>query len=159
VSSPIPIHWYHSRDDLIWPVGPFSAWFLIFGKNFNLLNLCWIRPWWRKSSSWNSCKSERRLCGSWRYIQLELMKELQKVLKKPWWIQYRNLSSFWEQYSSRYQLIILHIEKEFKIPVFHKRKQSKSLRIFHLAVHSHLYSMPWDFYFFKLTQPLIVSAV
>ncbi len=46
--------------------------------------------------------------------QLELMQEREKavrqlevhiawahvVLKKPWWIQYRNVSSFWEQYSS-----------------------------------------------------------
>ncbi len=40
--------------------------------------------------------------------------------------------------------------------------QTKILRFFLLAIHhSHLYSQqpPWDLYFFKLTQPLTVSAV
>ncbi len=34
--------------------------------------------------------------------------------------------------------------------------QTEVLRVFLLALHSHL---PWDFYFFKLTQPLTVSTV
>ncbi len=42
------------------------------------------------------------------------------------------------------------------------QKPNKSLKkMFLLAIHSHLYTslLPWDFYFFKLTQPLIVSTV
>jgi len=38
--------------------------------------------------------------------------------------------------------------------------QTKVLRAFLLATHSHLYTaFPWDFYFFKLTQPLTVFIV
>jgi hypothetical protein len=37
---------------------------------------------------------------------------------------------------------------------------TKILRVFLLAIHSHLYSFALgDFYFFKLTQPLTVSTV
>ncbi len=36
--------------------------------------------------------------------------------------------------------------------------QTKVLRVFLLVIHSHLYSFAWDFFFFKLTQPLTVSA-
>jgi hypothetical protein len=35
--------------------------------------------------------------------------------------------------------------------------QTKVLRVFLLAIHSHLYGFALDFYFFKLTQPLTVS--
>ncbi len=36
--------------------------------------------------------------------------------------------------------------------------QTKVLKVFLIAIHSHLYSFAWDFYFFKLTQPLTVSV-
>ncbi len=36
-------------------------------------------------------------------------------------------------------------------------KSLKSLR--KSLIHNHLYSFPWDLYFFKLTQPLTVSTV
>jgi hypothetical protein len=39
-----------------------------------------------------------------------------------------------------------------------KSRQKKVLRVFLLAIHSHL-SFPWDFYLFKLKQPFIVSTV
>ncbi len=32
--------------------------------------------------------------------------------------------------------------------------QTKVLRVFLLSIHSHLYSLPWDLYFLKPTQPL-----
>ncbi len=37
--------------------------------------------------------------------------------------------------------------------------QTKVLRVFLLAIHSHLYSFALDLYFFKLTQPLTGSTV
>jgi hypothetical protein len=37
--------------------------------------------------------------------------------------------------------------------------QTKVLKVFLLAIHSHLYSFPLRFLFFKLTQPLTVSTV
>ncbi len=37
--------------------------------------------------------------------------------------------------------------------------QTKLLRVFLHAIHSHLYSFALRFYFFKLTQPLTVSTV
>jgi hypothetical protein len=37
--------------------------------------------------------------------------------------------------------------------------QTKILRVFLLAIHSHLYSFALRFYFFKLTQPLTVSTI
>ncbi len=37
--------------------------------------------------------------------------------------------------------------------------QTKVLRLFILAIHSHLYNFALRFYFFKLTQPLVVSRV
>ncbi len=42
---------------------------------------------------------------------------------------------------------------------FFDKIQTKVLRVFLLAIPSHLYSLAWDFYFFKLTQPLTVSTV
>ncbi len=36
---------------------------------------------------------------------------------------------------------------------------SKVLRVFLLAIHSHSIALPWDFCFFKLTQPLTVSQL
>ncbi len=43
--------------------------------------------------------------------------------------------------------------------LFLDETQTKVLRVFILAIHSHLYSLPWDCYFFKLTQPRTVSTV
>jgi hypothetical protein len=40
----------------------------------------------------------------------------------------------------------------------HTPEAEKVLRVFLLVIHSHLYALPWDFYFFKLTQPLKVSV-
>jgi hypothetical protein len=37
--------------------------------------------------------------------------------------------------------------------------QTKVLRVFLLAIHSHLYSFALRFLFFKLTQPLMISIV
>jgi hypothetical protein len=37
--------------------------------------------------------------------------------------------------------------------------QTKLLRVFLHAIHSHLYGFAFRFYFFKLTQPLTVSRV
>jgi hypothetical protein len=37
--------------------------------------------------------------------------------------------------------------------------QTKGIRVFLLAVHSHLYSFALRFYFFTLTQPPTVSTV
>ncbi len=44
---------------------------------------------------------------------------------------------------------------------FLDESQTKVLRVFLLANHSHLYctALPWDFDFFKLKQPLTVSTV
>ncbi len=36
--------------------------------------------------------------------------------------------------------------------------KTQVLRVFFLAIQSHLCSLHWDFYFFKLTQPLTVST-
>jgi hypothetical protein len=36
--------------------------------------------------------------------------------------------------------------------------QTKVLRVFLLVIHNHFYSFAGDFNFFKLTQPLTVSA-
>ncbi len=37
--------------------------------------------------------------------------------------------------------------------------QTKVLRVFLLAIHSHLLQLCLDFYFFKLTQPITISSV
>ncbi len=37
--------------------------------------------------------------------------------------------------------------------------QTKVLTVFLLAINSHLSALPWDFYFFKIKQPLTVSTV
>jgi hypothetical protein len=37
------------------------------------------------------------------------------------------------------------------------RNPNKVLRVFLAAIHSHIYSFAWDFYFFKLTEHLTVS--
>ncbi len=36
--------------------------------------------------------------------------------------------------------------------------QTKVLRVYFLVIHSHICGFAWDFYFFKLTQPLTVSV-
>ncbi len=40
-----------------------------------------------------------------------------------------------------------------------RRNPDNSLRVFRLVIHSHNTALPWDFCFFKLTQPLTVSTV
>ncbi len=42
---------------------------------------------------------------------------------------------------------------------FLDKTQTRVLWIFFLVIHSHLYSFAWDFFFFKLAQPLTVSTV
>ncbi len=52
-----------------------------------------------------------------------------------------------------YQKVVSSCEAEFL-----EKIRMKVLRVFFLVIHSQLYSFAWDFYFFKLTQPLTVSV-
>ncbi len=60
-----------------------------------------------------------------------------------------------------FEQFILHLST-YQRPIIWKKSRQKVLRVFLLVIHSHLYkstALPWDFYFFKVTQPLTVSTL
>ncbi len=52
-----PIHWYHSRADLIWPVGPFNPPYLHLKKCYRGFNTCimyaWLKPCYVIKNQWD----------------------------------------------------------------------------------------------------------